>query len=181
MKKLILGVLVVLAVISLVACGNNNNSNLEIDNNSLKEIETEEKKQKQVISSLSIEREWIIDIPSFSEDRKEIIYNIFGKYAEVGGYTFNEDGTFLKSIGINAGSGEPSNSGVYMVDTEKKSITFVYNDGSSTYGGYEMLSDGRVSSFTLVEKYEDKDYNIKFVPNKNGGLGKEAKSLESGE
>ena len=167
MKKNIVLILAILAVVCLTACGNKEVENNNIDNgNSNEEIVTPVVNPEERIAKESLinGNEWKATTAYYTNDEGYIvedpITNVYGKYAEVGGVTFNEDGTFYKFVGVFEAEEEADKTGTYIVDAENHKITFNYSQGEVVTVDYDYTNEGEVMYFI----YKEEIHYVRFEP-----------------
>ena len=162
MKKKILSIMAVLALMCLTACGTETTVEPVPENNHNEVIETvdhtPQKTEEEIAKESLIDGgEWKptsgiakeSDSGEINEYTPEAIY---GKYAGVGGATFHKDGTFTKFVGIFEGEEEADKTGTYTINTENHTITFNYSRGSVVTVEYDYANDGKVMYFNYPEE-----------------------------
>lgn len=162
MKRKIFGIIAVLAMFSLTACGQKTEVVPVPDNNNNEVVETTvnvpEKTEEEIAKeSLVSGGEWkpTTGIAKDSNSGEIIEYSpeaIYGKYAGVGGATFHEDGTFTKFVGVFEGEEEADKTGTYTINTQDHTITFHYSRGSVVTAQYDHANDGKVMYFNYPEE-----------------------------
>ena len=169
MRKNLILVLAIISVLCLTACGNKEVENNNINNNnsnSNEEIVTPITNQEEDIAKkwLVEGNEWKASTAYYTNDDglivEDPITNVYGKYAGVGGVTFNEDGTFYKFVGIYEAEEEADNEGTYTIDTENHTITFNYSKGEVVTVDYDYTNEGEVMYFI----YKEEIYYVRFEP-----------------
>lgn len=169
MKKIIIGIIALVLVLTgcfflLKSRDNEEINNQEIQNQITQDsdIPVVEKNEEDIIkAALIAEGEWK---PSkvYSGDEEVSISLVYGTIVIYsGGITFYEDGTFNNSLISHE---DPTlNYGKYEIDTEAKKITYTFNSGNVMYGTYEE-ADGVISKIIYEENnyFDGNDYTVEF-------------------
>lgn len=176
MKKKILSILAVLAMMSLTACGTETKVETVADDNNNKVAETvvnvEQKTEYEIAKeSLIAGGEWK-PTTAFAKESVSGEINeyspeaIYGKYAGVGGATFHDDGTFTMFVGVFDGEEIADKTGTYTINTVEHTITFNFSRGNVLKAEYDNANDGKVMYFNYPEEY----YYVRFDPTNNISL-----------
>ena len=165
MKKNLVLFLAILTVLCLTACGNKEVENNNVDNSN-EEIVTPVVNPKEKIAKETLIKgnEWKASTAYYTNDDGYIvedpITNVYGKYAGVGGVTFNEDGTFYKFVGVYEAEEEADKTGTYTIDAENHKITFNYSQGEVVTVDYDYSNEGEVMYFI----YKEAIHYVRFEP-----------------
>lgn len=176
MKSKILSIIAVLAILSLTACGtepidipvpDTNNNAPGTDSIIPQKSEDEIAKASLVDGS-----EWKPSTGYYYDSESGLIdeysvTTIYGKYGEVGGITFNNDGTFRKFIGVYEAEEESDKVGTYTVDAKEHTITFNYSKGSVVTIEYDYTNEGKVMYFIYPEGEVSVRFDPSFLPSEN--------------
>ncbi|MBQ9313744.1 MAG: hypothetical protein IJ220_01895 [Clostridia bacterium] len=170
MKRKVLGILAVLAIMSLTACGNKPEVEPipETNNNEVIEnvVEVPERDEREIAKESLIEGgEWkpTTGFAKENESGEIIEYTaetIYGKYAGVGGATFHEDGTFTKFVGVFEAEEVADKTGTYSINTDDHTITFNYSRGEVVTMEYGYSDEGKVMYFN----YPEENFIVRFDP-----------------